>query len=651
MRRSWLLPSFFLAACPNPNTPPTPEPLPVTLSFSVPRNGAIPENFELPYPNELWRRPDGTLDLASYPGASRLLGADLVAEADGTFGPNIGIFLHFEGELNEASLPAAALTIEDNSPLFVAEVLANGNLGPKIPVLFKVSVDGANVLPKRTIAVQPVFGLGFRPGARYVAVMTTGILGADQSPAKPDADFLAIRQEGISTDPELAAADALYEPVFTSLAAAGVARESVAWATVFDIGDLISPSLRVGDFVFAGGQGVPSTTIRQAPVQILSKNGLLIFKGQYDTPRFQNGVPPFLQAPDGQIEFDANGDPIVQAIDPVDVVISIPDQTPPPGGWPVVISNHGTGGDAASFVENANADGEAALLGAQGFAVVGIDQPLHGARFVPGSDVNTATFNPFNLAGTRENVRQALADNVQIIRILQAGLTVDRNGQPVGFDTTKFYFMGHSQGSLSGPALLAWADKFNLFRAAVLSGPSGSVALAVTDRVIPLPNGTETPARELFATVVGEEVGALDEFHPLLSLAQQIIEPNDPLNYGPLLVKEAQNPIDILLTQGFQDVDTPPRTIDAIASAIGIAPAKRIDDRSRFIFGLDIQGFDPLTPPFSANVDGVTAALSQFPDNDHFAIFFNPDAQALYAHFLGTALSAGRAEVQVYGAQ
>ena len=649
MRRSWLIPSVWLAACPNPNIPPDPDPLPVTLSFSIPRAGVIPKDFLLPYPNELWRRPDGTLDLASYPGSNRLLGADLVAEDDGAFGTNSGIYLHFEGELNQASLPAAALTINANSPVFASELLANGDLGPKIPLLFKVSVDGSNIIPERTIALQPVFGLGFKPGARYVVGITTGVLGADQSAAKPDADFLAIRAEGAPQDPALAAADALYEPVFTSLINAGIPRESLVWATVFQTGDLISASLRVGDFVFAGGQGVPAPTLRQAPTQILSNNRIVVFQGQYDAPRFQTGQPPYTQAPAGQIDFDANGDPIVQAIDPVDVVISIPNQDPPPGGWPVVISNHGTGGDAASFVEGGAADGQASLLAAQGFAVVGIDQPLHGARFVPGSDVNIATFNPLNLAGTRENVRQALADNVQLLRILQAGVVVDRNGQQVPLDATKFYFMGHSQGALSGPALLAWADKFNLFRAAVLSGPSGSVALAVTDRILPLATG-DIPARELFSTVVGEDEAALDEFHPLLSLAQQIIEPNDPLNYGPLLIKEAQNPIDLLLTQGFEDVDTPPRTIDAISSAIGLAPATRLDGRSRFIFGLDIQGLTPLAPPFSGN-EGATAALSQFPDNDHFAIFFNSDAQALYGHFLGTALSLGRAEVQPYGAQ
>ena len=91
-------------------------------------------------------------------GINSLLGANLVAEADGAFGTNAGIYLHFEGELSQASLPAAALTIESNSPMFVAELLANGTLGQRIPVLFQVSVAGANILPKRTIAKKSTSG-------------------------------------------------------------------------------------------------------------------------------------------------------------------------------------------------------------------------------------------------------------------------------------------------------------------------------------------------------------------------------------------------------------------------------------------------------------------------------------------------------------
>jgi hypothetical protein len=649
MRYPFLLSALLVTACPSPNTPP-PVPQPVTIAFEVPRGGVIPEDFVLPYPNDLWKQPDGTLDLSSFPGANQLLGADLLAEADGAFGSNSGIFLRFRGEITESTIPDVATTLTPGSSLFVVEVLDNGTLGERIPVQVRVTNKSSSLIPDQTIAIVPVFGLGFRRGARYVAVITNQVLGGDQTPASPDADFLAIRAEGVSADPELAAAEALYEPVLTALANAGTARESIAWATIFETGDLITPSLRVGDFVFEGGAGVPAPALSTAFTEALTRNGVILYRGQYQTPRFQRGAPPFSQAPNGVIEFDANGDPIVQALDPVNVSVTIPDQDPPVGGWPVVISNHGTGGDAESFFEGGAPDGEAVLLAQQGFAVIGIDQPLHGARFVPGSDVNLATFNPVNLGATRENIRQALADNVQLIRILQSGVVLDRGGQQVPLDGSTFYFMGHSQGSLSGPILLAWADPLNLFRAAVFSGPSGSIALAVTDRIIPLPNGTDTPARDLFASVVGESSDDMDEFHPLLNLVQQIIEPNDPLNYGALLVKEAQNPVDILLTQGFEDVDTPPRTIDAMSSAIGLAPAIRIDGRARDILGLELQGFTPLLPPFSANV-GVTAALAQFPDDDHFAIFRNADAQAVYSHFLGTALSAGRAEVPAYGAQ
>lgn len=650
MRRAWILPSLLFTACPNP--PPPPAAQPVTISFSAPRGGVIPPEFRLPYPNELWRRNDGTLNLSSFRGVPNLLGAGALAEAEGEFGNNSGIYLHFEGQVDLSSLPTPEETLAPQSPIFVAELLPNGTLGERRPLLIDSRERGSNLRPERTIALMPIFGLGFRPSSTYVAVITSAIKGADGTPASPDTDFAAIRAEGAPQDPELAAADALYEPAFSALTQAGLTREEIVWATVFRAGDPVAATLAIGDFVFAGGNGVPAPVLSQPFAPAGDPGNILVFRGQYETPRLQEGTPPFSQPPDGQILFDANGDPIVQAIDPVDVVVTIPDQNPPNGGWPIVIYNHGTGGAADSFVDNGDPTGVASQLAAQGFAVVGIDQPFHGARAIPGFDVNLVTFNPFNIGSTRENVRQALADNVQLLRILEAGVVLDRNGQQVPLDASNLFFMGHSQGALSGPPLLAWADQFGKFKAAVLSGPSGSISLAITDRIIPLPNGTDEEARALVATLFGEDVEDVDEFHPTLNLVQQIIERNDPLNYGPFLVKEAQNPIDILLTQGFLDVDTPPRTIDAISSAIGLAPALRQDGRGRAIEGLFLQGFEGLNPPFSANTtQGVTAALGQFPDDNHFAIFFNEDAQALYSHFLGTALSVGRAEVQPYGAQ
>lgn len=646
-RERWWIPLVWLAGC--AGLPPAEQDAPLTLVVSVPR-GAIPENFALPYPNELWRRADGTLDLSNFPGAQRGLARDvaLIAEEDGAFALHGGVYLHFEGALDPESLPDPAETLDPASPAFLVELRADGTLGERIPLLLRADQEGSKLRPDGTLVMMPVFGFSLRPGLTYAAVLTTALRGTDGAAALSSADFLALREPSPPEDPALAAADALYEPLFSALEGASLGREEVAWATVFRAGDPIQSTFAIHDFVFAGGAGVPAPSFSEAPLFTRRhvSSQLLEYRGQFLTPRLQAGEPPYLTE-GGAINFDAAGAPIIQALDPVDVVITIPDQDPPAGGWPVVIYNHGTGGDAESFVGNGGIASQAGILGEQGFAVIGIDQPLHGARATPGIDVNIATFNPLNLRSTRDTARQSSTDNVQLLRIIEAGITLDREGQAVPLATGPVFFMGHSQGAISGPPFLAWAQAFGKVRAAVLSGPSGSLQLAITDRFLPL-NGELVEARSFLATFIGEDAEALDELHPILSLAQQVIETEDPLSYGRFFRSEAAQPFDVLLTQGFEDVHTPPRTIDAIATAIGLAPAVRLDGRAREVLGLSLQGFAPLAPPFAGN-EGVTAALAQFPDDDHFAIFDNPDAQSVYGHFLGTALRAGRAEVPAYG--
>jgi hypothetical protein len=644
--------SLLFAACPSPSTPEPPK-QPLTFSFEVPRGGVFPTDFRLPYPNELWRKPDGTLDLSAFPGNLPGIFGDVIdlAEADGAFGQHAGIFLHFEGAVGIDSLPPVAETLDTDSPIFVVELRDDGSLGERIPVLLQVRDEGSEIRPDRTLALMPVFGFHLKRNARYLAAITTSIQAEDGSDAKADSDFLAIRAEGAPVDVALQAADALYEPAFAALSSAGIAREKIAWATIFEVGDPVTGQLAVADFVFSGGAGVPAPNFSTPPslANTFAQTELLLYTAVMDTPRLQQGTPPYLSKEDGgTIAFDSNGDPIIQAIDPVNIAITIPDKAAPEGGWPVVIYNHGTGGEAASFVGGGSPRFPAAVLAAEGFAVVGIDQPLHGSRQAGSADVSVVSFNPFNVAATRANYVQAMADNVQLLRLLQAGIVLDREGTPVPLDASQLYFMGHSQGALSGPPFLAWAAQQDIVRAVVLSGSSGAIQISLTDRLIPLPNGLSQPATELLGVALGEDPQQLSEFHPAYSLIEQVVESVDPLSYAAQLITEAAFPMDVLITEGFLDTETPRRNIEAMAVGVGTPLALREDGRSENVLGLTLQGFEPLSPVFSGN-RGVTAALVQFPTSDHFAVFDLADARSVYGHFLGTALRNGRAEVKVYG--
>jgi len=103
----------------------------------------------------------------------------------------------------------------------------------------------------------------------------------------------------------------------------------------------------------------------------------------------------------------------------------------------------------------------------------------------------------------------------------------------------------------------------------------------------------------------------------------------------------------VLMTEGRHDLQTPPDTAEALAAAGGLpilAPAAHYGDGHRY------RKMIAISTPTSDNIqawDGthVTGGLAQFADQDHFAIFNDEEAAALYQHFLSTALS-GTPEVQ-----
>src|SRR5512138_2523881 len=78
-----------------------------TALFALP--GDPTDFYSLPFPNDLRREADGTIDLSAFPTNS-LIADTYRAAADSLdgFGLNQSVFARFDGELDPASLPDAA---------------------------------------------------------------------------------------------------------------------------------------------------------------------------------------------------------------------------------------------------------------------------------------------------------------------------------------------------------------------------------------------------------------------------------------------------------------------------------------------------------------------------------------------------------------
>jgi len=240
----------------------------------------------------------------------------------------------------------------------------------------------------------------------------------------------------------------------------------------------------------------------------------------------------------------------------VPVLMTVPNaasgRVKPAGGWPLVIFQHG--------ITRNRSDGLAisATLASQGFAMVSIDQPLHG---ITPADTALAPFRvnntPFFAAGARErtfdvdfidnetgapvadgnpdpsgahsinlsslltsrdNTRQAIAD-LFVLRASVPNMSID--GDATGdFDNGNVSFVGQSLGSIVGTGFVAFEPTVNV---AVLSVPGGGIAQLL--------NGSPTFGPVIQAGLAASGVNAgTPDFDRFMGAAQQAVDSSDPVN-------------------------------------------------------------------------------------------------------------------------
>lgn len=580
--------------------------------------------FARPFPDDSRKDADGHLVLAGFPnpGSASLLDlllTQLQTEAAG-WAANGTIYVSFSGKLHPAFLPPdAAATMEPSATVFLAEVGADGRFGQRIPLMLHYQDEESLFLPANTLSAYPVPGFVPRGGVQHALVVTTGLRDRACRPVASARGELRAR-----------------------LARGGLALSGVAGAAVFTPQDVIEPMRRLKQAV----DGLPLPRAQGLRRQPLRAQQYEYYEGTVNVPNFQAGDPPYLTpGSGGNIVWDERGRPVVQRWEAVRICLTIPRNLERPhDGWPLVIYSHGTGGDFESVL-----DGTAAELGSRGIAALGFDQVLHGPRDPSGSSPELTFFNVMNMVAGRDNMLQGGVDGLVMLRLAQ-GLAVPiretPDGQPAFIDPDKVMFLGHSQGGLTGSPFLAVAEGI---RAAVFSGTAGLLRITVLQRanmefdLLPGVNSYKQLVERILGIEGREE---LDMFHPVLTLLQTFAEPADTLGYAPyfhLRRKPGQTRIPILTLEGFLDPYSPAEGGEAFAVAAG---ADLIAPVGRPVPGLELLGREPLDPPVSGNWDGVTAGLSQYPEDGHFAIYYNPAARERAYGFLVSALGNGQPVIQ-----
>jgi hypothetical protein len=224
-------------------------------------------------------------------------------------------------------------------------------------------------------------------------------------------------------------------------------------------------------------------------------------------------------------------------------------------------------------------------------------------------------FNLQNPPAARANILQTAAEDFQAIRLMQS---VSIGGAKL--DTSHLVHFGHSQGSLTAAPFLASAPEVT---ASVLSGAGAVFYKAILGKTQPV----DIPV--LMKSLL--QLDEVDDYHPLLQLAQGYLEPADPIVFAGQIKKH------LYISQGFDDHYAPDDGIEALALAVGAVPVGTTDHP---LPDFAVAGVKAASSA-SANHDGKTVVLRQFDEKSgsdgHFVDFEVPEAEAETAAFLQAA--------------
>ncbi|MEJ7599419.1 MAG: hypothetical protein WKG01_16045, partial [Kofleriaceae bacterium] len=253
------------------------------------------------------------------------------------------------------------------------------------------------------------------------------------------------------------------------------------------------------------------------------------------------------------------GDPVKPAFvkdEAIQVLSLVPVGTPPAGGWPTVIFQHGLG------QSKTNVFAIGGRLASLGFASVAIDAVAHDSRAVRISDdparlcadasVPAPTpggspqcYAPFlspNLGATRDGIRQTVVDHQRLIAALKACGTASCADLKV--DAAHIMYMGQSLGGILGSMTVAVRDDIT---AGVLNVPGvGWADILENTQTLPircsLVNGLIdagilvgdkwSPAAPTVGLCTTDAWKAQPGYRQFSVIARWVLDPADPANFA-----------------------------------------------------------------------------------------------------------------------
>jgi hypothetical protein len=618
--------------------------------------------YDVPWPNDLRKDPDGTIHIAgmydpsqntileTYETAAKGLFNGFSTTADGYF--------RFTDPIDESTLPAnPQATLDPSASVQLIDIdPASPTKGQRHLVQTFWRADDGIYWLHNTLTIGPALGYPLSPKTKYAIVVTKSLKTAAGATFSPSGDLSQILGLSALSDRVKAAHDAM-APDVAAVVAAGIPANQIVHFTSFTTNDPTAELFSIADN-FASQ--VPAPTVEAGTwTQASSTGDYDAYQGRYSpSPNYQAGTPPYSQPSDGgNFVFDASGKPVLQNTFDMQFTLVVPNATKcpmPAAGYPIVLYAHGTGGDYTSIISEGNSVGQSTAQ--QCLASIGVNQPFSGDR--PGApaandpnlegDEDLLFFNLNNPAAARSNGRQGAVDVMQEARLFtETKMTVpaatSKTGAVISFDSSKIIFFGHSEGGVNGPLFLASS---NAARGGVLSGTGAMIVVALLEKTEPQPS-VAAAVKTLLGLYHPEDADELNLFHPVINLAQTIVDATDPVNYMPRIIQTPRTGFasksiyqtEGVLSDGTGDSYAPPHGIEIASVALGLPVETPVVHP---IAEAAFSGLGSVTVPasgLSGNLAGGAASgvLGQFnpaPNDDgHFVVFDVPACRLQAATF------------------
>ena len=478
------------------------------------------------------------------------------------------------------------------SPLVLGETIVPG---PEAPVLL-IDVDPDSptwgealptiattppadaYVPEGLLAIATERGIVLHPERSYAFVVTHNLLDAEGAPVTASATMRTLREGGTPDGALGGEAQSLYAPLWPALEQAGVDAERVVAATVFTTGDVVAELAALGDAV-RDAYDVTIDGLQVDPDDGADHPRFCELVGQVTFPQFQTGTPPFDS--EGTFVFGDDGLPVEQRTEDAPIVITLPNEPMPAGGYPLVMYFHGSGGLAGQVVDRGTVlfeggaptkgEGPAHVLAAHGFATVGSAHPVNPERLPGATDI--AYLNLDNLKAFRDTFRQGvLEQRLYLDALLEleidpttvedcAGLSLPAGETSYHFADAPVMATGQSMGGMYTNLIGATEPRIE---AVVPTGAGGFWSYFILETTL-------VGGKVLIPIVLGSDP-ELTHLHPGMSLLETAWESAEPMVFMPRLARRPlpdhpHRPIYEPVGKG--DSFFPIQLYDAIALAYG----------------------------------------------------------------------------------